>query len=278
MTADLVLGIGQGFALLYGLVIGSFLNVCLVRLPEDRSLLPRSACPSCGNAISWRDNVPVVSWLLLRGRCRHCQTPISAVYPLVELLGGLLAVLLFRRMIADPADLDVAHAAAWVVQYAFLCLLVVAAYVDVRHRIIPDQTSVYAIPFGVAGALLLQWLGYDGWLAIGWQQSVIGAAIWGVTFAFIAWVALYLTDQVALGWGDVKLAAMLGAFLGAPGTFLVLMFGSIFATVAGIAATLIQWRRVYLPYGPPLALAAVVYVLWGEPIARALFPQLIGLW
>jgi leader peptidase (prepilin peptidase)/N-methyltransferase len=225
--------------------------------------------------VRWRDNVPVVSWLALRGRCRDCGAPISALYPLVELLSGLLAWVLFRRLVPDPADLDAAHMAAWVVQFAFLALLVVAAFVDVRHRIIPDETSIYAVPIGIAGAVLLESVGWDGWLAIGWRQAVLGAAIWGGMFALFSIGSMYVTGQVALGWGDVKLAAMLGAFLGAwPGTLVVLIAGSVLGATVGIVFTVVQQRRVYLPFGPPLALAAAAYVLWGEPLVAVFFPHL----
>ncbi len=276
MTEAGVMGIAQGFSVLYGLVIGSFLNVCIARLPEDRSLLPSSACPSCGGAILWHDNIPVLSWLALRGACRHCGSPISPAYPLVEVLGGLLAWLLFRRVVPTILELDVPHLAAWTVQFTFLSLLVVAAYVDVRHRIIPDQTSIYAVPVGIAGTVLLQVLGYDGWLSMDWRAAVLGAALWGTLFATTAWVALYLTDRVALGRGDVKLAAMLGAFLGPVGAFLVVMWGSILAAMVGVVGTLVLWRRVYWPYGPPIAIAAAVYVLWGEMIATRMFPHLVS--
>lgn len=270
-----VLVVGQGFAVAYGLALGSFLANCIVRLPEDRSLLVPSSCPRCGARVRWHDNVPVLSWLVLRGRCRDCRAPISPLYPLVELLGGLLGWILFRRIFASPADIDAAHAVAWVVQFAFLSLLVVAAAVDVRHRIIPDETSIYAVPFGILGAAALQWLGWDGWIAVGWKASVIGATVWGGLFAAFSWGTSYVTGHDALGWGDVKLAAMVGAFLGAfPGAFLVVLWGSLLGAVVGIAVTIVQRRRAWLPYGPPLAVAGVLYVLWGEMLVRALFPGL----
>ncbi|MEQ1507546.1 MAG: prepilin peptidase, partial [Myxococcota bacterium] len=171
--------VGQGFAVVYGLVIGSFLAVCIQRLPEDRSLRVPSACERCGAKLGWTENIPLVSYLALRGRCRHCGSRIPPLHPLVEALGGLLGWLVYRRVIADPADLDAAHAAAWVVRFGFLALLVVAAYVDVRHRIIPDQTSIYAVPFGIAAAVVLGWLGYDGFGTVTWQLAVLGAAGWG---------------------------------------------------------------------------------------------------
>lgn len=267
-----VLVVGQVFAVVYGLVIGSFLAVCIVRLPEDRSLLVPSACPRCATRVRWYDNVPILSWFLLRRRCRSCGAPISPLYPLVELLGGLLGWILFRRIFTEPEHLDAAHAAAWAVQLVFLSMLAVAAFTDIRHRIIPDETSIYAVPVGVLAAALLQWLGWDGWLAIGWKQACLGAAIWGGFFAFISWSTQFVTGRVALGWGDVKLAAMLGAFLGPHHAFLVVMFGSLLGAVVGIVATIVARRRVYLPYGPPLAVAAAVYVLWGEGLMHAFLP------
>lgn len=271
--------IGQAFATAYGLAIGSFLAVCIVRLPEDRSLLVSSACPRCGARVRWRDNVPVLSWFLLRGRCRDCGTPISPLYPLVEALGGTLGWLLYRRLMPTVDQIDAVHGLAWVVWFGFLGLLVVAAAVDVRHRIIPDQVSSYAVPFGLIGAAALEWAGFEGWLAVGWRSAVLGAAGWGGLFAVFALVGRYVARQEVLGWGDVKLAAMLGAFLGLfPGTFVTVLVGSLFGAVVGIAVTVLARRRVWLPYGPPLALAAALWVLWGDALIATFFPGLAGPW
>ncbi|MCA9492266.1 MAG: prepilin peptidase [Myxococcales bacterium] len=267
--------IGQTFATIYGLVVGSFLAVCIVRMPQDRSLLVPSACPRCGARVRWRDNVPVLSWLLLRGRCRDCGTPISPLYPMVEALGGTLGWLLYRRLMPTVDQIDGVHAAAWVVWFVFLGLLVVAAAVDVRHRIIPDQVSSYAIPVGIVGAAALEWAGFEGWLAIGWRASVLGAAVWGGLFATFAVLGKFVTRQEVLGWGDVKLAAMFGAFLGVfPGTFVTVLVGSLFGAVVGIVATVVARRRVWLPYGPPLAVAAAGWVLWGDVLIATFFPGL----
>lgn len=271
MTAlDLVLPIGSAFAVAYGLAIGSFLAVCIVRLPEDRSLLVPSGCPRCGARIRWYDNVPVLSWLALRARCRSCGTPIPPLYPLVELLGGLLGLLVFRQVFVDPADLDLAHAAAWTVRFGFLALLVVAAYVDVRHRIIPDETSIYAVPVGIAAAALLQWLGWDapGW--IGWREAIAGTVLWGGLFAAISLGFRFVTGVDGLGWGDVKLAAMLGAFLGPLGGMVALLFASLTGSIVGLAVVLVRRRRPALPFGPPIALGAAVFVLWGPVLAELL--------
>ena len=273
MSSDaLVLGIGQAFAVAYGLAIGSFLAVCIVRLPEDRSLLSSSSCPHCGARVAWRDLVPVASWIVLRGRCRACDGPISPLHPLVELLGGLLGWLVFRQLFVDPSDLDLAHVVAWLLRFGFLSLLVVATFVDIRHRIIPDQTSIYAVPFGIAGAALIHWLGWDafGWPT--WREALVGAAVWGGGFAAFAQIGHFVAGVEGFGWGDVKLVAMLGAFLGLyPGTLFVLLFGSLLGSVFGVSMWVAQRRRPAIPFGPPLAAAATAYVLWGEMLLRGLW-------
>lgn len=264
----------QGFAIAVGLVIGSFLNVCIARMPEDRSVVwPGSHCERCGHAIRWTDNIPVVSYLILRGRCRDCAAPIGALHPLIELLGGLLSWLTYRRFVPDPSALDAAHLTAWAVWFGFVCLLVVASFVDLRHRIIPDETSIFAAPAGVLAALGLTAIGYDGWLAIPWRQAVLGAAVGGGFFAGTSLIARLIAGREALGWGDVKLMAMIGAFLGPlPGVFFVTLLGSVIGSITGIASTLYLRRRVYLPFGPALAAAALVYVFYGDLLIRAFLP------
>lgn len=261
---------------LLGLVLGSFANVAILRLPEDRSLLPGSACPRCGHPIRPRDNVPVLSWILLRGRCRDCAAPIPVTYPLVELLGGLLGFLVWRRFVPTPGDLDAGHAAAAALYLAVAIDLVIATYSDVRRRIIPDQTSSWAVPVAIAGVALLGALGYDGPLAMSWRAAVIGAAAAGGALGLIAWLANTLARQEALGWGDVKLYALVGAAIGAiPGAFVVLLLASVFGSVAGLTGLAIARRRVWLPFGPSIALAALIYVFWGESLARAIVPGLV---
>lgn len=262
-------------AALYGAVIGSFLANAVVRLPEDRSLLVPSSCPRCGTRIRWFDNVPVVSWLMLRGRCRHCGQPISAVYPLVEALSTVLAALLARHLFQTPMDLDLAHLVAWVYQFGFVSLLVVAATVDVRHRIIPDETSIYAVPFGILGHVVLNALGYDGWWSIPAGQAVLAAALYGGLFAFMGFATAWWSGLDTLGWGDVKLAAMLGSFLGLSGGLVTLAVSSVLASLVGIVFQLVVWRRAWLPYGPAAAFAAVGVALYGDvPFLRLLVETL----
>lgn len=259
--------LGQLYALVLGLVVGSFLAVCIVRLPLDQSLLGPSHCPHCAHPVRWRDLVPVGSWLALRGRCRDCGGPISPLYPLVELLTGLLALLLFRLVFPSIDAFDVAHAAGWLHYFVFLCLLVVLTYIDLRYRFIPDETSIYAAPVGIATAGVAQWLGWDGWSgfgAIGWKGAVFGAALWGLVFLALKGVGKLLGRDDALGWGDVKLVAMFGAFLGPfPGTHMAVLLGSLSGAFVGVVATVYYRRRVWLAFGPSLALGAALYVLWG---------------
>jgi leader peptidase (prepilin peptidase) / N-methyltransferase len=270
-----VMLLAQGFATLYGLVIGSFWNVAIARLPEDRSLWPRSACPQCGAAITAADNVPVLSWLWLRGKCRSCATPISPKYPLVELLGGLLGLLLFRALVPSFSQLDLANLSAWVVQFTFLTLVVIGAFVDLRHRILPDEVTIYAMPFGILGAAWLEYVGYDGWLSVGWRQAVIAALVWPLLFWLVALFGRLWADFDVLGFGDVKLMAMFGAFLGPVGTFVAVMWGSILGAAIGIVALVIMRRRAALPFGPPLAIGAIAVVFYGQNFAELMFPMLL---
>jgi leader peptidase (prepilin peptidase)/N-methyltransferase len=261
-----------GVVFAVGLLVGSFLNVCIARMPEDRSVVsPPSHCPACGKGIRPYDNIPVISWLLLRGRCRDCRTPISSLYPTVELLTGCVSWLLWRRLVDSPADLDGAHVAAWGVHFGFAAMLVALTFVDLRHYIIPDEFSIYAVPFGVGASLLLTWLGYP--LAIGWKQSVLGAALGGGLLVGVMLVFYLLTRRDGMGMGDVKLLAMIGAFLGAwPAVPFVIFVSSLIGAGVGVPLALSRGLgvRAQVPFGPFLSLAALIYILHG--------PELIERW
>jgi len=267
------------FAFAFSLCIGSFLNVCIARIPEDRSVVwPPSACPACGHRIRARDNVPVLSWLLLRGRCRDCGTPISPLYPAIELLTGLVGWLVYRRVVTGPADLDLPHLAAWLFFLVFAAMLIAQTYIDIRHYIVPDEFSIYAVPFGVGGAAALHALGYAG--APTWQGAVVGALAGGGTLGLVALAYWLVRREEGVGLGDVKLLAMIGSFLGAlPALPVVVMVGSMAGAAVGLTALALQRKglRSALPFGPFLALGALVYLLHGEQILRALFPGLRGM-
>ncbi len=251
-------------SVLYGLVAGSFANVAISRIPDDRSLWPRSACPACGAPIAGYDNVPVLSYLWLRGRCRACKTAIPTTYPLVELLGGALAWLCFVRIVPDPSMIDAPHLMMWAAALLFCTSMLIAAFVDLRYRIIPDETSIYAVPGWVIIHAALEASGYDGWLGIGARQAVLGAAAGGGFFATVSILGEALAGREVLGWGDVKLLAAIGAFAGVfPGAFIILLWASLAASVVGVGAMIYARRRLYLPLGPSLAGAALVLSLLG---------------
>lgn len=275
-------GFLQFFALLLGLCLGSFLNVCVARMPEDRSIIrPASHCPHCGASIRWYDNIPVVSWMVLRARCRACSHPISAVYPLVELTTGLAVLLLWRRLVPDPQAVDVAHLAAFGWYTIFITALLGLTFVDLEHYIIPDEFSIYAVPLGVLGAAGIHALEPTAPVPT-WQQSVMGAAIGGGALLLLAGVYYLVRREEGIGMGDVKLLAMVGSFLGAfPALFVVVLLGSITGSVVGVG-TMIARRgglRSALPFGPFLALGALVQLYFGPVLlGRVLvgIPYLLG--
>lgn len=274
MTPDLAYNYFGFFALVFGLLIGSFLNVCIARMPEDRSVVsPPSHCPACGHGIRWYDNVPVLSWLILRAKCRDCGTPISSLYPTIELLTGLVAWLLYRRVIDGPADLDLAHGAAFGVYLVFAAMLIAQTFIDVRHYIIPDEFSVYAVPVGIASAALLTWLGYPG--APTWKESVAGALLGAGILGFVTLAYWLVRRREGMGFGDVKLLAMIGAFLGAvPAVPFVLFVSAVGGSLLGVPMAILRRRGLgaALPFGPFLALGALAWLLHGPEAIEHWFP------
>lgn len=284
MTADALAGLPAdlawrfwslylGFGVVLGLLVGSFLNVVIARLPEDRSVVsPPSHCPRCNTPIAPRDNIPVVSWVLLRGKCRHCAAPISSLYPTIELLTGVLAALLFLKIVPNPAALTLAHGAAFVVYLGFVAMLVAITFIDLRHYIIPDEMSIYAVPVGVAAMWGLEALGYPG--AIGWRSSVIGALLGAGSLVAVMGLYYLLRRRQGMGWGDPKMLAMIGAFLGVvPALPLVIFVASATASVVGVGSLLLRRRsgaglQTAIPFGPFLALGALITLLHGEALSR----------
>ena len=270
MTEADFFGVG---ALLFGLCLGSFLNVCIARMPQDKSVVrPPSHCPSCRTDIAWYDNIPVVSWLLLRGRCRVCASPISRVYPLVELLTGLLIWCVWRDVIGAATIVSLGHAVTFLYYSIFVMMLVGLTFIDVRYHIIPDEFSIYAVPIGVAGAWAVQQAG--GSAHITWQYSVVGALVGGGFLAAIAGTFWLIRREEGMGMGDIKLLAMIGSFLGAfPALLVVLILSSVIGSVVGITMILMRGRsmRMAVPFGPFLALGALAYLLYGEALVHWIF-------
>jgi leader peptidase (prepilin peptidase)/N-methyltransferase len=238
------------FALVFGLVIGSFLNVVIARLPLGETLAGRSRCPFCRNVIAPHDLVPVLSYVLLRGRCRRCRATISSRYPLVELLTGGLAV-------AAVARFGLGLEALWV--FAFGAALVVVTFVDLDHRIIPD---VITLP-GILLAIGARWLVLDDPLS-----GVIGALAGGLGLWLVAAVYQLIAKREGLGFGDVKLAGLLGAWLGGSGVFLTIFLASILGSLVGaiMIATGRGSRTTALPFGSFLAPVGVLVLFYGPAI------------
>ena len=240
MAGDPLLIVAAG---LVGLCFGSFLNVCILRLPHEQSLLrPPSTCPKCHKRIAWRDNIPVVSWLLLRGKCRNCHAPISKQYPLIELLVGLLwagSVLFYGITL---------HALAAAV---LTTLLLGIAITDARHYIIPDEFTWGGLVLGLA-------LSLDGG-GPGLVQAILGAAAGFALLYIVARVGEWVFKEEAMGGGDIKMMAMVGAFVGWQGVLLTVFAGALLGTLIFVPLSLKKKRLV--PFGVFLALgAAVTYV------------------
>ncbi len=257
MTPDWFVSLSAFFI---GLALGSFLNVVIARLPRGESIVrPRSRCPRCKEPIAPRDNIPVLSFLLLRGRCRHCRKKIPWRYPLVELTAGILLVLLVSR--AEHPGLLVAHA-------AFLLALVAVAWIDLDTRTIPDVVTIPGVGVGLAASLF----GPPGFLA-----ALIGAVAGGASLWLVGAAYEKTTGVPGMGGGDVKLAAMMGAFLGTGGVFISIFLASLAGSVFGVAliAKGHGSRRTAIPFGTFLAPAAVVFLLFGDSLLswyRSLVP------
>ncbi len=247
------------FAILFGLSVGSFLNVCIVRLPHAESIvLPSSHCRACDTEIRWYDNIPLLSYIALRGRCRSCRKEISARYPLVEALTALAALLLVRTGL-PPLEL--------VLYFLLAAALIVVTFIDIDYYIIPDKITLPSILIAPAMAYVV------GHISV-WQ-SLIGIAVGGGLLWAVAWAYQALRHHEGMGLGDVKLLAMIGGFQGWEAVLFTLMIGSLAGSVIGLAMVISkrQGFGMEIPFGPFLALGSFVYML-GGPALIALYLQL----
>jgi leader peptidase (prepilin peptidase)/N-methyltransferase len=239
-------------AVLFGLVIGSFLNVCIVRLPEDESIVaPGSHCRSCRAPLAWRDNIPVLGFVLLGGRCRHCGAPFSPRYAVVEVLTGVL----FGLVAMQGLPLD-----ETLLQMAICAAMVVITFIDIDHFLILNVITYPAI----ALAPVLAWL--VGHISV--TESVIGIAVGGGGLWAFAWTYEKLRHREGMGLGDVKLLAMIGGLLGWEATLFSLFGGSMLGSAVGMVSMILRRRGLDLeiPFGPFLAAAALLYMFAGPEI------------
>ena len=240
-------------AMLFGAIVGSFLNVVILRLPQEEGSIvyPASHCPKCRTSLSWYENIPIVSYVFLRGKCRHCKAKISLQYPVVELLMALLSAAVVFKF-----GLTLTALGYFLFCAALLCII----WIDIHHQIIPDRISLPGIVIGFLFSFVNT--------ALTWQSSLLGLLIGGGALYTIAVLYYLIRKQEGMGGGDIKLLAMIGAFLGWQSLLFVIFFSSLTGTFVGIAA-MIQQRKggaTRIPFGPFLSLAALVFLFFHEQI------------
>jgi leader peptidase (prepilin peptidase)/N-methyltransferase len=244
------------YAVLVGAVVGSFLNVVIYRIPRRRSIVkPGSACPGCEAPIRWYDNIPILSWIVLRGRCRHCRASIALRYPLVEATAAFIAALAVHQYGLTVAALEV-------VLFAWISLAL--GVIDLEHQLLPDVLTYPSIALGIGAA----WLGGVTTLL----QSVIGAAVGAAIPTMVIFAYRWLRGEEGMGWGDVKYLAAIGAVVGVRDCLWVLVI----AAVAGAVVGLILWvagkgsGKTALPFGTFLAAAVIIWLYLPESLRLAI--------
>jgi leader peptidase (prepilin peptidase)/N-methyltransferase len=253
-------------AVVFGAVVGSFLNVVILRLPQDDESIafPGSHCPHCNQPLHWYDNIPLLSYLVLRGKCRTCRASISLQYPLVELSMAILAGMLFHRF---------AGSFEFFFYFTFFAALLVIIFIDIHHQVIPDCISLPGILLGLAGSF------FNG--LVTWQQSALGIFLGGGVLYAVAYFYYALTKREGMGGGDIKLLAMIGAFLGWQSLLYVVFASSLVGSIVGVAAMIKQRKggQTRIPFGPFLALGAISYLLLSRQITEIwhLYLQASGL-
>ncbi len=284
------------FAFLLGLCVGSFLNVCIYRLPRAMSLLrPGSHCPTCNQPVAWYDNIPVLSWLRLRGLCRHCGVRISARYMLVELLTGAVFVWVLAGHAAASDAVPLGRLPALGAYAALASALIVASFVDIERMVIPDEVSVAGMYVGpvlcavwpglivhdpLITGWILRWTGLAGRAHLGGLAASIVGMLVGAGIVYAAGrLGKVLFRKEAMGFGDVKLMGMVGAFVGWQGAMLAFFVACVVGAVVGVVL-LIRRRNTHIPFGPYLAAGSLLVMLHQDILVRLFWdlPTLISPW
>jgi leader peptidase (prepilin peptidase) / N-methyltransferase len=263
------------FTVVIGLAIGSFLNVCISRIPLEESIVrPRSRCPQCKKPIASRDNIPILSYVLLGGRCRNCKKRIPIRYPIIEALTAAISGLVYLKF---GLGLE------WAVYFLFCCALIALAFIDADHRILPDSITLNGLWVGLAISLfllipgpmvgrILQGAGFTSPSSrlVSFASSLVGAAIGGGLLWAVREAYFRFRGVEGMGFGDVKMMAMVGAFLGTPLTLLTIMTGSVLGSAIGILMMRFagKEREYELPFGTFLSFGAILAVLYGNEIIR----------
>ena len=257
------------FAFIFGALVGSFLNVCISRIPDAESIVhPASRCPRCKAAIHFYDNIPLLSYLFLRGRCRACGKVISSRYFLVELLMAALSLALFYRF---------GISFVYFVSFLFVASLVVISFIDLNVRIVPDVISLPGIVIGLLLSIVTYFvMGRESNLIPTPLSSLVGTVLGGGFLLATAWLYERITGVEGMGGGDIKLLAMIGAFLGWPSIPITLFFASLVGSVVGLGCMLLTGagRRLALPFAPFLCSGALLFIFFGDDLIQFyLFPN-----
>ena len=241
-------------SIIFGAIVGSFLNVCISRLPKGESVVrPGSHCPKCNVPIRFYDNIPIISYFLLRGKCRYCKAPISIQYPVVEAMTALSSLYLY---------LTFGISLSFIYYFLFVAGLIVITVIDLYHQIIPDVISLPGIVVGILGSLVVPENSF--WV------SLIGTISGGGSLFLVAIAYQWLFKREGMGGGDVKLLAMIGAFLGWKAVILTIFLSSLIGSIIGIVVMLFKGKdlKFAIPFGPFLALGAVISLFWGEELIK----------
>ena len=242
---------------IFGSVVGSFLNVCIFRIPAGKSIiLPASHCVNCHHPIKFYDNIPIISYLILRGRCRNCNIKISPVYLAVEFLTATLSVLLLLKY---------GLTLQYLLTFIFSSSLVVITFIDLEHQIIPDIITLPGIPLFFLSAIFV--------MNVRPLDSLLGIVIGGGLFYLIAAGYQLLRKTEGMGGGDIKLMGMLGAFFGWQSLWFILLAGSLLGAIVGISVMIFKGKdmKYAIPFGPFLSISAVAYIFFGKYVTGLLF-------
>ncbi|MDP2928947.1 MAG: prepilin peptidase [Candidatus Omnitrophota bacterium] len=253
------------FVFIFGSIVGSFLNVCIYRLPKGRSvIIPGSHCPNCAAPIHWYDNIPILSYIFLKGKARCCKAGISFRYFIVEVLTALAFLVLFMNF---------SLTAKFFAYAVMVSGLIVATFVDFEIQEIPDEVSVGGLVVGLILAIAFPEILNETTRLSGFLNSFLGALAGGAMIYVMGMLGEFAFKKEAMGGGDVKLLAMIGAFIGWKFTVLTFFLAPVFGSIVGIALK-IRYGKDIIPYGPYLSLAAVVAIFWGDSILRMLLYRL----
>jgi leader peptidase (prepilin peptidase) / N-methyltransferase len=239
-------------SIMFGAIVGSFLNVCIIRLPKGESIIiPGSHCPQCNHPIKFYDNFPLISYLLLGGECRYCKRSISAQYPLVEGTTAISSLLLFLKY---------GLSLSYFFYFSFVAALIIITVIDLYHQIIPDVISIPGIGVGLLGALIIPHITFF--------NSLLGILLGGGSLFVVATLYQWFFKREGMGGGDVKLLAMIGAFLGWDAVILTILLSSLIGSITGIIIMVLKGKdfKYAIPFGPFLSLGAVIALFYKNEI------------